>query len=201
MLSPAGSKAGALVMPAVSGSGKTTLSALMLKQGFDYLGDELALLTKDFSCLSMPVGLGVKRGSYLPLANDYTELAALPEWCRPTGLHVKYLSVPSSASYATLVSDEPLPVKAWVFPRYLAPLSVTGTVKGVEKHASDKRLNHLQAISVTRALSLMFEAGMHTATDFGVDQLADLLQHLSSTPRFEIVFDDAQQLIVQLKAL
>ena len=199
VLSPSDGEIRALVMPAVSGSGKTTLSALMLNQGFNYLGDELALLTKDFACLSMPVGLGVKRGSYLPLANDYAELATLPEWRRSTGLHVKYMSVPSEVSYSMLADDAPVPLQAWVFPRYSASAKIKEPVESCT--TDNKKLNHLQAISVTRALTLMFEAGMHTATDFGVEQLSDLLNHLSVTPKFEVDFNDAQQVIKQLKAL
>jgi hypothetical protein len=53
-----------LLLPGPSGSGKTTLAALLLKQGFDYLTDELAFVPSDTTQLQgLARPLNMKKGT------------------------------------------------------------------------------------------------------------------------------------------
>jgi len=179
-----------IILPAASGSGKTTLSALLLQRGFDYLGDELALLDASFKVMSMPVGLGVKRGSYKPLEDDYPELSRLEECMRPTGIAVKYLPVERAKSVETLKPDERLKLGAWVFPQYTNDqgLLAGGTCQFNE-------------VSVTEALQLLFSAGMHTAEPLGLELVESLLKHLSAKPRYRLYYSDIDQASAYLSAI
>jgi len=53
-----------LMLPAISYSGKSTLSAFLVSKGYQYLSDEMAVLDENFKARAVPLGLGLKSGSW-----------------------------------------------------------------------------------------------------------------------------------------
>ncbi len=56
-------KGTSIVLPGTSGSGKSSLVAWLVDRGFDYLSDEIALLTKDRETLCFRRAIAIKKGS------------------------------------------------------------------------------------------------------------------------------------------
>ncbi len=73
-----GDQHAAVVMAAASGSGKSTLTAALVHAGLRYLSDDIAPLDHSFRLRPMPVGIGLKQGSWSVLGGRYPQLASLP---------------------------------------------------------------------------------------------------------------------------
>ena len=56
-------KGASIVVPGLSGAGKSSLAAWLVDRGFDYLSDEIALLTKDNNIVGFPRAVVVKSGA------------------------------------------------------------------------------------------------------------------------------------------
>jgi hypothetical protein len=80
-----------IVFPGKSGSGKSTMAASLLARGYRLISDELAVLDLEGNLVPMPLGLGVKGGSWPSLEKDYPSLRAMPVHVRWDGLQVRYL--------------------------------------------------------------------------------------------------------------
>lgn len=88
-----------IVLPGRSGSGKSTLAATLLARGYRLFSDEIALLAQDGGLVPIPLGLGLKEGSWPLLEGDYPALAATPVHRRWDGVMVRYLE-PGSLVFA-----------------------------------------------------------------------------------------------------
>jgi hypothetical protein len=88
-----------IVLPGLSGSGKSTLAATLLARGYRLFSDEVALLSQYGSLVPIPLGLGLKEGSWPLLEGDYPALAATPVYSRRDGLLVRFLEL-GSISFA-----------------------------------------------------------------------------------------------------
>ncbi|MDG5466812.1 hypothetical protein P9J64_00595 [Deltaproteobacteria bacterium IMCC39524] len=80
-----------LVFPGVSGSGKSTLAASLLAKGFTLVADEIVIFSDSSSVCPVPLGIGVKEGSWSVLQKDYPEILSQPEHYRWDQLRVRYL--------------------------------------------------------------------------------------------------------------
>ena len=80
-----------LVLPGQSGSGKSTLAASLLGRGYQLCSDEVAVLAANGDLVPIPLGLGLKSGSWPLLERDYPALAATDEHTRWDGSRVRYL--------------------------------------------------------------------------------------------------------------
>ena len=58
-----GHKGIAILIPGATGSGKSSLAAWLLANGFDYLTDEIAILTDAGTILGLPRALVIKPGA------------------------------------------------------------------------------------------------------------------------------------------
>jgi Coenzyme PQQ synthesis protein D (PqqD) len=108
-----GDEHAAVVLAAESGSGKSTLTAALVHAGLRYLSDDIAPLDHSLRLRPMPIGIGLKQGSWSVLSSRYPQLASLP--IQPGGLR-RYLPVPEQRC----APPGGLPVKCLVFPRYCA---------------------------------------------------------------------------------
>ena len=113
-----GDEHAAVVMVGESGSGKSTLTAALVHAGLRYLSDDIAPLDHSFRLRPMPVGIGLKQGSWSVLGGHYPQLASLP--ILPDGRR-RYLPVPEQRC----APPEGLPVTCLVFPCYQADQPTT----------------------------------------------------------------------------
>jgi HprK-related kinase A len=105
-----------MLLPAASGGGKTTLVAGLVRAGFRYLSDEVAILDPATLRLApFAKSLSVKAPARAVLAPLYPELAAAAPRRRLAGAPVWDLRPPEDAWPA-----ESVPVRYVVLPRYAA---------------------------------------------------------------------------------
>ena len=104
-----------IIIPGRSGSGKSTLTAALLARGYQLFSDEVALLAKDGSLVPIPLGLGLKEGSWAVLENEYPALAAESVHTRWDGNRIRYLQ-PGIISFAQVGDD--CRAMHLCFPRY-----------------------------------------------------------------------------------
>jgi hypothetical protein len=80
-----------VIFPGQSGAGKSTLAATMLARGYRLLSDEVALINETGELMSIPLGLGLKSGSWPLLEKYFPSLATTAEHVRWDGSRVRYL--------------------------------------------------------------------------------------------------------------
>jgi hypothetical protein len=118
-----------ILLPAPQGSGKSTLTAALVHAGFEYLSDEVALLSGDLAVPAFPQAICVKESGIAAVASLYPQARSLRLHMRGDGKRVAYLPPPPDR-----VSEAGgRPVRAVVFPRYEAgaPLASRDVAKTV----------------------------------------------------------------------
>ncbi|MCF6202917.1 MAG: PqqD family protein [Methylococcaceae bacterium] len=91
-------KGNSIIFPALGGSGKTTLTAALIKQGFDYINDDVIPLIRDTGeLIHLPISLSIKSGSWPLLQSLYPELESL-EVFGSQERRIKYLPPPRNSS-------------------------------------------------------------------------------------------------------
>lgn len=102
-----------LVLAGRSGTGKSTLAAGLLARGYALLSDEPTVIDlPGAEVLPVPLGLGLKAGSWPAVLPDYPALDTLPVHVRFDGQPMRYL-VPGSIRQARKV-----PATHLLFPKY-----------------------------------------------------------------------------------
>jgi hypothetical protein len=166
-----------LAFPAPSGSGKSTLVAHLIANGFQYLADDLTPLDASGCLLPWPVPVSVKEGSWSLLEEFHPELRSRPAFkVRQTQAR---LFAPRGAWTA-----QPTPLKALVFPRYVAAARL-----------------ELEAIRPFEALVLLREAGLWLGYPLAEERVRRFLSWLESIPAYTIRYGglaDATGEIVKL---
>ncbi|MCC6198407.1 MAG: hypothetical protein IT518_28485 [Burkholderiales bacterium] len=176
-----GGAAGCVLLPGSPGSGKSTLTALLAREGYEFLSDEIALLTQDtLSVIPAPLAICVKESGIGPLAGAYPQLPQLPLHLRGDGKRVAYLPPPPQS----LSTDAaPRPVAALVFPEY-SPRR-PARLAAVPKAAALKRL--LDECVVVRALDAV--------------KVAALVRWIVRTPCYHLRFGSATQAVGKIRAV
>lgn len=124
-----------LLFPGMSGSGKSTLAAALIRNGFKYLSDEIALMEDStFYIRPIPVSLCVKSTAWRLLDDLYRILNLLPIHYREDGKRVRYLQ----PSQSDIVTKSCLPVSIIIFPKYLEGAKTE--LSGISKVAALKRI-------------------------------------------------------------
>jgi hypothetical protein len=106
-----------LILPAAMRSGKTTLTAALIRSGFQYFSDDVALLEKQtLRVRPFPLSLIIKEGAETALSSFYPDLASFPAHLRKDALTVRYLIPPEGSLPDDL--GKGLPIRWIVFPEY-----------------------------------------------------------------------------------
>ena len=174
---------GCLLLPAPAGSGKTSLTAALVRAGFVYLSDEVALLEEHTPCVrSVPVSLCVKDGAWDLLIPRYPELRDLAVHYRFDGKIVRYLNPPAEA----LDCDPEVghPVRWMVFPRHTPGVRTA-----------------LRPLCRADALCRLLEQCLAMPNPLDQAQVASLVRWITGIPCFEMPMsslDDAVALLHEL---
>jgi hypothetical protein len=108
-----GTNSGCILLPARAGSGKSSLTAALVRRGFRYFSDEVALIQQtDFRVPPMPLAICVKSTGWDVMTNYYSNIPELPMHWRDDGKMVRYIPPPDLGVWA------PAPVSHIVFPSY-----------------------------------------------------------------------------------
>jgi len=155
-----------LLLVGASGSGKSTLGAALVRAGWQYGGDELALLARSFSVRPVSLGVCIKRNSFGLIERWFPHFAAAATQNR-FGREVRFLALENGF-------DETA-VAAVVFPRY-APSAVPRAT----------RMTGLDG------LKRLLEECVFVPEGFEPEDVAGLMRWHESVAYFEIVFSDAE---------
>lgn len=172
-----------ILLPAISGCGKSTLTAALIVSGYQYCTDELVLLGLGTHTVSaVPVGLGIKKGSWSVLQEFYPSLDKLPIFLRQDGELVRYLSPPINSS--NMMMPQHYSVRYIVFPIYQS-----------ENETS------LAPVSSADALCRITEAGYDASGGLDKDKVEELVEWLSGMSCYELRFHDLREAISKLSKL
>jgi Coenzyme PQQ synthesis protein D (PqqD) len=116
----------ALLISGAPGAGKSTLSTRLLEEGFEYAGDDIALIGLDGEVRGVPFALTLKRDSWKLVSHFRPELESLAIHDRPDQLKVRFLVPQRIASRETSAASWIIFIRRTPFgPSALEPLSRT----------------------------------------------------------------------------
>lgn len=171
-----------LMFPAAAGSGKTTLTAAMIHEGYEYLSDEVALLSlPEMTVEPMPMAMCVKSTGVDALLSRYPVLAELPEHLRGDGKHVRYLRPPAGSIPG---GEARRAVQAIVFPVY-RPGGAT----------------ELQPLSVTEALAAFLDECLMVSKPLDVPSVGSLLDWFVTTPCYRLNIGNTEESVQMVRGL
>jgi len=155
-----------VLLPAASGHGKSTLTAALAAAGYGYLTDDFVILTEPpIRVRAVPLGVGLKEGSWAVLADRIPALNQQPIHVRSDGKRIRYLPMSPAAR------DESVPVRALVYPQY-RPSAVT----------TYRRIRPADAL--TRLAAAGYDARLSGRT------VRSLVEWLCAVPSYELVYGD-----------
>lgn len=175
------------LMPAVSYSGKSTLSAALFAKGYQYLSDEMAVLDEHFNARPVPLGLGLKSGSWKILENYLPQLATATELERWDGVAIKYLPMAYQAEQNISASELSATVKKvshLIFPHYQANAQA-----------------QLTPLSIPQAIYKLYQAGYTQGKALTLHALEQILNGLSNIPAYSFEFDELEEASHSLEGL
>jgi len=156
----------ALLFPAPSGSGKSTLVTSLLQDRYDYLSDDLVGVSMgDLRVWPFPLGINLKHGSRglveIPRGFEAVETPA-------TARRDLILAPPSDAWVRP-----PAPLRAIVFPRYLADAEST-----------------LEKLTGIDALTRLLADRIHLGHPLTAQRISRFLRWVERTPFYALVYSD-----------
>lgn len=168
-----------LVMAAPGGSGKTTLTAALLAEGWDYLGDDMILLSRDDPPRAWPLPgpLCLKAGSWPVLQPYYPDLNAWPvlqRWDQP----VRYLPPPRPTP------ERAWPIRSLVFPSYRPGRSAT-----------------LEPLTASAALQALSAANAQWRRPLGAGDIGLLAGWLEHTPAYRLSYEKLSEAVAAVRVL
>jgi hypothetical protein len=171
---------GCLLLPAAPGSGKSSLTAALIRAGFTYFSDEVALLEEGtLNVRPAPVSLCLKDGAWDLLAPRYPEIRDLAIHHRWDGKIVRYLNPPPAALGPRPEKSDPV---HWiVFPRY-----------------SPEARTELQPVPKAHALHRLLQQCVAMPAPLDQAKVASLVRWISEIPCYELPMsslDDAVSLV------
>jgi hypothetical protein len=156
----------ALLFPAPSGSGKSTLVTSLLRGRYDYLSDDLAGVSMDDERVwPFPLGINLKRGSraFVEVPRGFEVVEITGEARRD-----RILAPPSDAW-----SHPPAPLRAVVFPRYVAGAEPT-----------------LERLTALDALTRLLMDRVHLGHPLSERRITRFLRWVERTPFYALVYSD-----------
>jgi hypothetical protein len=156
----------ALLFPAPSGSGKSTLVTSLLRDRYDYLSDDLAGVSAgDQRVWPFPLGINLKHGSRalveIPRGFEAIEITAEARRDR--------ILAPPPDTWA----HSPVPLRAVVFPRYVA--------------GAEPTLERLMAVD---ALTRLLTDRIHLGDPLTARRISRFLRWVELTPCYALIYGD-----------
>lgn len=172
-----------ILFPSASGNGKSTLTAALIHSGFEYLTDELAVLTRGtYQIRPLSVSLSIKQGSWSVLAPLYPHIHDLPIHLRKDGKRVRYL--PPSRVIPSNHSRQSYPLQCVVFAKYQAKVKTTIT-----------------PITPADALCRLTEAGYDVNDRLDAARIGELVSWIAGLDCYELQFSRLPEAISQIEGL
>jgi hypothetical protein len=166
-----------VVLPAASGHGKSTLTAALVAEGYGYLTDDFVILTEpSIRACPVPLGLGLKEGSWAVLADRIPALFEQRVHVRADGKRIRYLPLPPAAP------NECVPVRALVYPQY-RPSATT----------------NYRRIRPAEALTLLAAAGYETRLSGRT--VRSLVEWVCAVPSYELVYGDLDHAVAAMNEI
>lgn len=170
------------LLPAAPGSGKSTLTAALVRRGFEYFSDEVALLRRDSLHVEpVPLAICVKHTGVDALGADYPHLQGLDLHLRGDGKQVRYLPPPRGTIPPRGTAR---PVGAIVFPHY-RPDGPTRL----------ERMGKLAALESLMRECLIVDTRLDPAN------VTALLGWLESTPCYNLAVADLDRAVASMRTL
>lgn len=170
------------LFPAAPGSGKSTLVAALIRHGFEYFSDEVALLHEaTLQVEAVPLALCVKASGVAALAPYYPQLAGLGVHQRNDGKQVRYLPPPPQT---VPPAGSRRDVAAIVFPHY-----------------SPGQVSALERLGSAQALQLLLRECLIVDTRLTVGRVAALLAWIERTPCYRLVVSELDAAVTQIQSL
>ena len=156
----------AFLFPAPSGSGKSTLVTSLLQDRYDYLSDDLVGVSMgDLRVWPFPLGINLKHGS-----RTLVEIPRGFEAVETTGMARRGLVLaPQSDAWVR----PPAPLRAVVFPRYVADAEST-----------------LEKLTAVDALTRLLADRIHLGHPLSARRISRFLRWVERTPFYALVYRD-----------
>ncbi|MEI6207068.1 MAG: hypothetical protein WCP20_09815 [Desulfuromonadales bacterium] len=170
-----------LVLAGRSGTGKSTLAATLLARGFSLVSDEPAVIDSGSgNVLAMPLGLGLKEGSWSILQSEYPQVSHLPTHLRFDGQKICYL-LPDSIQVVPCYGR--YPATHLIFPEF-----------------NPEAAGKLEPLSMVQTLKLFADAGYHIP---GLDEerVVGIINWLAGLERYSLVYSSTGEALLQLKEI
>jgi hypothetical protein len=172
-----------IILSGQSGSGKSTLTAAMIRNGFTYFTDEVAVVDRSsLRVIPAPVSLRIKEGGWDIVGALFPELYQLPPHELLDGGRLRYLP-PPTGTFAQGLHDS-LPARWLVFPRYtpdqntaLVPLSRVEAISRLQSTGYDVG-NVLDRQQIQEILSWVKTVACFDMTVSRLDEALSLLRGL-----------------------
>ncbi len=172
-----------VIFPGESGCGKTTLAMALIRDGFQYLTDEVALLDRSSRyVIPVPVSLRIKESAWDITARMFPDLVHLPWHIMLDGQRLRYLP-PPPGSFARDLSES-CPARWLVFPRY----------------SSDTK-TAISSISRIEALGRLQSAGYEIHGPFDRAKITELLSWVKTVDCYELTFHRLEDAVSILRSL
>lgn len=172
-----------VILAGPSGIGKSTLTAALIKQGFGYYTDEVAILHREtLRVLPLQAGLRVKEGAWDVVAQLYPDFDRLPVYRVADGTRLRYLPPPRHA--LPCPHDAGLPVSALVFPRY-APGSGT-------------KLSPMDRVD---ALHRLQDSGYEAGDKLDGERIRELLNWMQGVQCYEMTVDSLEEAVAAIRTV
>lgn len=170
-----------LVLSGCSGSGKSTLAATLLARGFSLVSDEPAVIDSvTCNILAMPLGLGLKEGSWAALHSEYPHISALPVHLRFDGQKICYLL---SDSIQVVSGNSSYPATHLIFPEF-----------------NPATPGKLESLSIVQTLNLFADAGYHVP-NLDEERVLGIVNWLAGIKRYSLVYPSTDEALLLLKEI
>jgi hypothetical protein len=171
-----------VIFPGESGAGKTTLATALVRDGFQYLTDEVALLDRSTGyIIPVPVSLRIKESAWEITERMFPDLANVRRHVTLDGQRLRYLPPPAGAFARDL--SESCPARWLVFPRYVP--NATAAISSISRIEALGRLQsvgyeihgHLDRVKINELLSWVKTVDCYEMT---FDRLEDAVSIIRS---------------------
>jgi hypothetical protein len=168
-----------ILMPGLPGCGKSTLTASLALEGFYYVCEDIAPITRNpWSVASVQTRICLREGGLIALKQKYPDLETV-RGGRRWGRQLRYLTPPTIEKDLTRV-----PVHCIIFPEYTPEAAL-----------------QLIPISSEEKLARLLQTGAWFSEPQDEERIKELLAWIEATPGYQIRYHNSEEAIVSIKRL